>query len=44
MPQLAIELSLCERYGWSLEYIRNMELAQYRQIVEVTQAMNASLK
>jgi len=40
MPHLAIELALCERYHWTLEYVRALGLAEYRQIVEVTQAMN----
>ena len=43
MPQLAIELALCERYGWTLEYIRSMELAEYRKVIEITQAMNTSV-
>lgn len=42
MPQLAVELALCQRYGWTLEYIRSLDLAEYRRIVEVTQAMNVS--
>jgi len=42
MPQLATELILCERYGWTLEYIRSLGLAEYRRIIEVTRATNAS--
>lgn len=44
MPHLAVELTLCEKYGWTLEYIRSMDMVQYRQVIEVTKAMNASIK
>jgi len=34
---------LCERYGWTLEYVRGLELKEFREIVEVTIAMKMDI-
>lgn len=42
MPQLATEVMLCERMGWTLEYIRSMELRDMLEVIEVLKAIDGS--
>ena len=42
MPHLATELLLCERLGWTLEYIRAMELSELQAVIAVLGAIDSS--